>query len=95
MGKGRGDSTAQVVVSFPRWLPASQSLGEHRGVLNLAEIAGFSPTELWGAVFQGVFPQKARWNHPNLPTSAKKGWAGKRQRYSHPLPDESREILAR
>lgn len=95
MGKGRGDSTAQVVVSFPRLLPASQSLREHRDVLNLAKIAGFSPTELQGAVFQGVFPQKARWNHPTLPTSAKKGWAGKRQCYSHPLPDESREILAR
>lgn len=43
-------------------------------MLNLAKIAGFSPTELQGAVLKGVFPQKARWNHPNLPTSAKKGW---------------------
>lgn len=58
MGEGRGDSTAQVVVSFPRWLPASQSLGEHRGVLNLAEIAGFSPTELQGAVSKGFSPKR-------------------------------------
>lgn len=44
-GKGRGDGTAQVV-SFPCLLPASQSLGKHRDVLNLAKIPGFSPTEL-------------------------------------------------
>lgn len=78
MGKGRGDSTAQVVGSFPRLLPASQSLGEHRDVLNRAKIPVFSPTELQGAAFKGVFPQKERWNHPNLPTSAKKGQAGKK-----------------
>lgn len=97
MGKGREGKGGRHSTScfFPRLLPASQSLGKHRDVLNLAKIPGFNPTELQAAAFKRVFPQKARWNHPSLPPSAKKGWAGKRQRYSHPLPDESREILAR
>lgn len=91
-GKGGWHSTSCFLSSLAACFPKPR---KHKDVLNFAKIPSFSPTELQAAAFKGVFPQKERWNHPSLPPSAKKGWAGKRQRYSHPLPDESREILAR